>query len=164
MYMTTFDFSPLFRSTIGFDRLQKLMDAALEMDQATTGYPPYNIETTGDDAYRITMAVAGFGADDLSVEARENTLTVSGQKKQENGDGKLYLHRGIASREFVRRFQLADHVRVAGANLGNGLLTIDLVREVPEELKPRRIEIAAGAPESLVAKAKKLIEGGKKAA
>ena len=161
--MTTFDFSPLFRSTIGFDRLQKLMDSALEMDQATSGYPPYNIEATGKDAYRITMAVAGFDAADLEIEAQENTLTVTGRKEQE-GEESLYLHRGIAGRDFVRRFQLADYVTVAGANLANGLLTIDLVRELPEKLKPRRIEIAAARPVGLVAKAKKLIEGSDKAA
>lgn len=161
--MTTFDFSPLFRSTIGFERFQKLMDAALETDQATSGYPPYDIESTGEDAYRITMAVAGFDIQELDVEAHENTLSVSGRKRRE-GEDRVYLHRGVAGRDFVRRFQLADYVKVAGANLANGLLTIDLARELPEEMKPRRIEIAAGAPQGLVAKAKKLIEGADKAA
>lgn len=161
--MTTFDFSPLFRSTIGFERFQKLMDAALEMDQATSGYPPYNIEATGKDAYRITLAVAGFDVDDIEIEVKESTLTVSGCNGQQ-GEERTYLHRGIAGRDFVRRFQLADHVNVVGANLANGLLTIELARELPEALKPRRIEIAVAKPVGLVAKAKKLIEGSDKAA
>ena len=141
--MNGFDFSPLFRSTIGFDRLTRLMDTASQVDSGSP-YPPYNIEATGEDAYRLTMAVAGFGADDLEITAKESALVVTG-KAQKDEEGKQYLHRGIARRAFERRFQLADHIRVAGASLDNGLLHVDLVREVPEALKPRKIEIASGA-------------------
>lgn len=142
--MNSFDFSPLFRSTIGFDRLTRLMDAASQVDTGSA-YPPYNIETTGENAYRLTMAVAGFGADDLDITAKEGALVVTGKARKEDEE-KHYLHRGIARRAFERRFQLADHIRVAGASLDNGLLHVDLVREVPEALKPRKIEIATGAP------------------
>ncbi len=161
--MTTYDFSPLFRSTVGFDRFARLVDSALQSEPATTAYPPYNIETTNEDAYRITMAVAGFGEDELGIEAKENTLTITGRKDDEGQDAR-YLHRGIAARHFQRRFQLADHVKVAGANLSNGLLSVDLVREVPEEMKPRRITIKNEAPTSLVAKAKSLLDGSSRKA
>lgn len=137
------DFSPFYRSTVGFDRLFSMLDSMGQPDSAQT-YPPYNIERTGEDAYRITMAVAGFGEDELHLEAHRNVLTVKGEKsEQKDGEGAELLYRGIAGRTFERRFQLADHVEVSGAELKNGLLHIDLVREVPEELKPRRIAISA---------------------
>ncbi|MEX0344203.1 MAG: Hsp20 family protein [Rhizobiaceae bacterium] len=137
------DFSPFYRSTVGFDRLFSMLDSMGQPDSAQS-YPPYNIERTGEDAYRITMAVAGFGEDELELEAHRNVLTVKGEKAdQKDGEGAELLYRGIAGRTFERRFQLADHVEVSGAELKNGLLHIDLVREVPEELKPRRIAISA---------------------
>ena len=154
--MTTFDFTPLFRSTVGFDRLARLYDQALQ-ETAQPNYPPCDIEITGENAYRITLAVAGFGEDEISIEAVEDTLTVEGRKKAAD-KAATYLYHGIAARDFVRKFQLADHVKVAIAGLDNGILWIDLVREVPEAMKPRRIAIKAGAPEGLVAKTKKLIE------
>ncbi|HLI20680.1 MAG TPA: Hsp20 family protein [Stellaceae bacterium] len=151
--MNGFDFSPLFRSTIGFDRLTRLIDAASQIDSGASAYPPYNIEATGENAYKLTMAVAGFAAEDLEVTAKEGALFVTGKSRKEDED-KHYLHRGIARRAFERRFQLADHIRVAGASLDNGLLHVDLVREVPEALKPRKIEIASGArPQVLEQKA-----------
>ena len=136
-------FSPLYRSTVGFDRLFTMLDSLAQPDQSQT-YPPYNIERTGDNSYRITMAVAGFGEDDLSIEAREHVLTVKGEKAdgKDNGEGE-FLYRGIAKRTFERRFQLAEYVEVNGAKLENGLLHVDLVREIPEAMKPRRIEITA---------------------
>jgi molecular chaperone IbpA len=146
--MTTLDFSPLFRSTVGFDRLFLFFEDALRRDAAEVGYPPYNIEKTGEDSYRITMAVAGLGKEDLNVEARANTLLVSAKRREEVADN-AYLHRGIAGRGFSRQFRLADHVKVAGADLENGLLHIDLVRELPEEMKPRRIEISTSARKKL---------------
>ncbi|MGO8868748.1 MAG: Hsp20 family protein [Alphaproteobacteria bacterium] len=149
--MRTFDLSPLFRSTVGFDRMSQLLDSALRVDEAQLSYPPYNIEKTGEDSYRITMAVAGFGQDDLSIVSQENSVTISG-KAQEVPEGVEYLHRGIARRAFQRRFELADHIKVKGAELVNGLLHLDLVREVPEEQKPREIKISA-APKSVEAKA-----------
>jgi molecular chaperone IbpA len=140
--MRNFDFSPLYRSTVGFDRLFSLLDQVAQPDSGTT-YPPYNIERTGDDAYRITMAVAGFGEDEISIEAHRNVLTVKGEKGEQNAaDGSELLYRGIASRAFERRFQLADHVEVSGATLKNGLLHVDLKRNIPEEMKPRKIEIS----------------------
>lgn len=143
--MTSFDFSPLFRSTIGFDRLSQLLDQAL-VDEGSS-YPPYNIEKTGDDAYRITMAIAGFGEDDLNIVAQENMLVVSGKAKP--ADEKTeFLYRGIAGRAFERRFQLADHIKVVGAQLVNGLLHVDLVREVPEAKRPRQIKVETGAPKA----------------
>lgn len=154
--MTTFDFTPLFRSTIGFDRFARLIDEAMQ-ETAAPNYPPCNIEVTGENAYRITLAVAGFAEDEISVEAVEDLLTVEGHKKATDKDAQ-YLYRGIAARDFVRKFQLADHVKVVGAGLDNGLLWIDLVREVPEAMKPRKIAIKSGAPEGIVGKAKKLIE------
>ncbi|MEE8280348.1 MAG: Hsp20 family protein [Alphaproteobacteria bacterium] len=154
--MTTFDFTPLFRSTIGFDRLMPFFEDALRWDESAATYPPYNIEKAGEDSYRITMAVAGFNKDDLNIEVRANALVVTGEKKAEDED-RAYLHRGIAGRSFVRQFRLADHVNVTGADLGNGLLHIDLVRELPEEMKPRRIEISTSAPiKRLIEKAKKV--------
>ncbi len=161
--MTTFDFAPLFRSTVGFDRFARLVDSTLQAGTATPAYPPYNIEATDEDAYRITMAVAGFREDDLDITIKENTLTVSGAQAKEDGE-RRFLYQGIAARNFVQKFQLAEHVRVAGANLADGMLTVDLVREVPEAMKPRTIKIQGGAPESIVAKAKKLIEGKEEAA
>lgn len=140
--MRTFDLSPLYRSTVGFDRFATLLDQVLTAEGAQPAYPPYNIEKTGENAYRITLAVAGFGMGDLDIEAREGVLIVKGGKAQEQGENApVYLHRGIAERSFERRFQLADHVRASGAHMENGLLHIDLVHEVPEALKPRKIEI-----------------------
>lgn len=143
--MNALDFSPLFRSTIGFDRLMRLADAATRVDTAALSYPPYNIEKTGEDTYRLTMAVAGFAKDELEIVAQENAVIVTGKSKNGEDEGK-YLHRGIARRAFERRFHLADHIKVTGASLDNGLLHVELAREVPEQLKPRTIEIAAGAP------------------
>ncbi|MCW5697199.1 MAG: Hsp20 family protein [Bauldia sp.] len=142
--MRQFDLSPLYRSTVGFDRLFSLFDRLSDVENAAPSYPPYNIERTGENAYRITMAVAGFGEGDLNVEVKEGVLTVKGEKKDEAGAGREVLYRGIAGRAFERRFQLADYVEVRGAALENGLLHLDLVREIPESLKPRRIEIASG--------------------
>ena len=138
--MRTYDFTPLYRSTIGFDRLANVLDSVLTNDVGGQTYPPYNIEKTGDDAYRITLAVAGFTDDELTIEAREGQLVISGKKAAEEGEPN-FLYRGIATRAFERRFQLADHVRATGAATENGLLHVDLVREVPEALKPRKIEI-----------------------
>ncbi len=139
--MRAIDFSPLYRSTVGFDRMFSLLDNLNNPEPAQT-YPPYNIELTGENSYRITMAVAGFGESDLSIEAKENTLTIKGELQNNEGeDGKEVLFRGIAGRAFERRFQLADHVEVRDASLENGLLHIDLVREIPEAMKPRKIAI-----------------------
>ncbi|HVY19094.1 MAG TPA: Hsp20 family protein [Bauldia sp.] len=141
--MRTFDLTPFYRSTVGFDRLFNLLDANVGGEAQT--YPPYNIERTGEDAYRITMAVAGFGEADLSIEAKENTLTVKGEKKADAEKKESeFLYRGIGARAFERRFQLADYVEVKGANLENGLLHVDLVRVVPESKKPRTISIGNG--------------------
>ena len=142
--MRNFDFSPLYRSTIGFDRLFSLLDQYASVDGGAPSYPPYNIERTGENAYRITIAVAGFGEEELSVETRENTLTVRGSKEtaaKSEADKREVLYQGIAARAFERRFQLADHVQVIGASVANGLLHVDLVREVPEAQKPRSIPI-----------------------
>ena len=145
--MNGLDFSPLFRSTIGFDRFTRLLDAASRVDSASLGYPPYNIEKTGGDSYRLTMAVAGFSPSELDITTHENTLVVTGkaQKEEEKKNGNGYLHRGIARRAFERRFSLADHMKVTGANLNNGMLHVDLVHEVPEAAKPRTIAIGTGA-------------------
>ena len=140
--MRNFDLAPLYRATVGFDQMADLMDRVLASDVQAPTYPPYNIERTADDAWRITIAVAGFAADELAVEVRENALIVSGRKAAEDGN-RVYLHRGIATRAFDRRFHLADHVRVTDAAHADGLLHIDLVREVPEALKPRRIAISS---------------------
>ncbi len=137
------DFSPLYRSTVGFDRLFSMLDTLGQPDNGGQTYPPYNIERTGEDAYRISMAVAGFGEDDISIEAHRNVLTIKGEKSDEQKEGAELLYRGIASRAFERRFQLADHVEVKGAELKNGLLYIDLKRNIPEEMKPRKIEISS---------------------
>jgi molecular chaperone IbpA len=134
------DFSPLYRSTVGFDRLFTMLDSLAQPDNGQS-YPPYNIERTGEDAYRISMAVAGFADDDISIEAHRNVLTIKGEKPETKDETSEFLHRGIASRAFERRFQLADHVEVVGALLKNGLLHIDLKRSVPEEMKPRKIAI-----------------------
>ncbi|MBV2359586.1 Hsp20 family protein [Thalassococcus sp. CAU 1522] len=142
--MRTLDFAPLYRATVGFDQIADLMDRVLTNDVQTQTYPPYNIEKTADDAYRISIAVAGFSDDDLSVEVKEQALVVSARKAEEE-TGKTYLHRGIATRAFERKFALADHVRVTGATHENGMLHVDLVREIPEALKPRRIAIAKAA-------------------
>jgi len=139
--MRNFDFTPMHRATIGFDQIADLMDRVLNTDVAQPSYPPYNIEKTADDAYRISIAVAGFSENDLSIEVKEHALFVSAKKRDEDGSDKTYLHRGIATRAFERRFHLADHIRVTGASHVDGMLNIDLVREVPEALKPRRIEI-----------------------
>ena len=138
--MATLDFTPLYRSSIGFDWVPTLLSHALEREE--TGYPPYNIEKCGDDQYRIVMALAGFGPDDIDIVCEQGRLSVRGQK-QEAGDT-TYLHRGIAARPFLRQFDLADHVEVTGATMGEGLLVIDLKRELPEALKPRRIPIGKG--------------------
>lgn len=143
--MDRFDFSPLFRSTIGFDRLARMVDTATRVDNAALSYPPYNIEKVGEDSYRLTMAVAGFAQNELDITVHENTLIVTGKAAQEDGNGR-YLHQGIARRAFERRFSLADHLKVIGASLDNGLLHVDLVREVPEAMKPRTIKIAGGEP------------------
>jgi molecular chaperone IbpA len=139
--MRTFDLTPLYRSTVGFDRVFDLLDSAGKAE--STGYPPYNIERLDDNDYRITLAVAGFGEADLDLEIRENTLTITGARK-DGDDGQEFLYQGIAGRSFERRFQLAEHVKVAGASLVNGLLNIDLKREIPEAMKPRKIAINGG--------------------
>ncbi|MFZ1468576.1 MAG: Hsp20 family protein [Paracoccaceae bacterium] len=145
--MRSFDFAPLYRATVGFDRVADLMDRALMADGAQPTYPPYNIEKTADDAYRISIAVAGFAPDELSVEVKEGTLHVAARKAEAEGE-RSYLHRGIATRAFERRFALADHVKVTGAVHEHGMLHIDLAREIPEAARPRRIEIARPAGEA----------------
>lgn len=142
--MRTIDFTPLFRSSVGFDRMQRVLDSLSRMEEQSASYPPYNIESHGEDAYRITMAIAGFSQDDLEITVEENRLIVTGNARG-NEDGVTMLHRGIAGRSFERRFELADHIKVVGANLDNGLLQIDLVREVPEEHKPRKIAVTTGS-------------------
>jgi molecular chaperone IbpA len=143
--MRTFDLAPLYRSTVGFDRLFSLLDQG--MDGAAPGYPPYNIERTGDNEYRVTVAVAGFGEPELTVVAKENTLTIRGEKNaKEEGERGEVLYQGIAARAFERVFQLADFVQVKGAKLENGLLHVDLIREIPEAKKPRQIPIGNGKP------------------
>jgi molecular chaperone IbpA len=150
--MTSADLSPLYRTLIGFDRISNLIDSATRLD-AAPGYPPFNIERTGDDSFRIELAVAGFAPEDLSIDFKENTLTVAGAK-QAQAEQRQFLHRGIAERNFERRFSLADYVRVTEAKLENGLLTIELVRELPEALKPRKIEIGGNAAVKQTAKPK----------
>jgi len=142
--MRTIDFSPLYRSVVGFDRLADLLDNAAA-DGAAGGYPPYNIERTDENAYRVEIAVAGFRAEELSIEVKENLLTVTGRKAA-NDEPRRFLHRGLAERNFERKFQLADYVIVTEANLADGLLSIALKRELPEALKPRRVEISLGQP------------------
>jgi molecular chaperone IbpA len=143
--MRTFDLSPLYRSTVGFDRLFSLLDQSASPDGPVASYPPYNIEKTGETSYRISVAVAGFTEADLSIEVKEQTLTIRGEKVSAQGETKAeYLHQGIAARAFERRFQLADYVFVKGASLQHGLLHVDLAREIPEAMKPRQIAINAG--------------------
>ncbi len=149
--MRNFDFAPLYRNSVGFDRMAKTLDSLLEIEQSGTGYPPFNIEKTGDANYRITLAVAGFAADEIDIESKESTLVIKGAKA-EMDEQPEYLHRGIAQRAFERRFQLADYVRVHDASLENGLLHIDLEREIPEALKPRKIEIAGAKKTKKIAK------------
>jgi molecular chaperone IbpA len=153
--MRTFDLAPLYRSTVGFDRLFSLLDQVSGFEGTTPGYPPYNIERTGENDYRITVAVAGFSEPELSLVAKENTLTIRGEKqaKTEESKGET-LYQGIAARAFERVFQLADHVEVKGAQLENGLLHVDLVREVPEAMKPRQIRIGNGNGSAKVVDAK----------
>lgn len=151
--MTRFDLTPLFRSSVGFDHLSNMIDSAFNQATDTMSYPPYNIEKLSEDNYRISMAVAGFEESDIEITSQENTLTVSAKAQQDNGKGEReYLYRGIAGRAFERRFQLADYIRVTDAALLNGMLHIDLVREVPERMKPRNIAITTGK------KAQKTIE------
>ncbi len=153
--MRTFDFSPLYRSTVGFDQLQSLLDSVTR-DASQPTYPPYNIERLGESDYRITMAVAGFAEQDLSIEVKQNVLTISGKRTEPENTN--YLYQGIAGRSFERRFQLADHVEVRGARLENGLLHVELVRQIPEQLKPRQVAITSVAPKA------KAIEGSLAAA
>lgn len=141
--MRAFDMTPLYRATVGFDQIADLMDRALASDVGQNSYPPYNIEKTDDDAWRISIAVAGFSDDDLGIEVKDRSLQITGRKAGDETE-RNYLHRGIATRAFERRFHLADHVHVTGASHENGMLHIDLTREVPEALKPRRIAISAG--------------------
>jgi len=151
--MRSFDFAPLHRASIGFDQIADLMDRTLNADVAQPSYPPYNIEKTDADAYRISIAVAGFAEADLNVEVKENGLIVTARKAPEESE-RSYLHRGIANRAFERRFTLADHVRVTNASHADGMLHIDLQREVPEALKPRRIEISSKSAKSNLVEAK----------
>jgi len=160
---STFDYSPLFRSTVGFDRLLNLLDSTARLEDARQGYPPYDIHKAAGDRYGITIAVAGFTEDDLHVEARENAVVVAGDRRETEKDCE-FLHRGIAGRTFRRTFELADYVKVVGARLETGLLHIDLVREIPEEMKPRKIEIATSGAKKIASKAKKLVEKVKDAA
>lgn len=146
--MRNFDFSPLYRATVGFDQIADLMDRVMTNDVTPPSYPPYNIEKTGDDGYRISVAVAGFTEDELSVDVKDNALHISA-KKADDDAAPSYLHRGIATRAFDRRFQLADHIHVTGASHQHGMLHIDLLREVPEALRPRRIEIGAPKPKQV---------------
>lgn len=146
--MRDFDLSPLYRSTIGFDRLARLLDTNASVDTSANSYPPYNIEQLDENDYRITMAVAGFDQSEISVEAKDNSLSISG-KKEPLKDETRYLHRGIAARSFERNFQVADHVVVTGASLVNGLLHVELQRQLPEEKKPRQIKIGTGKAKAL---------------
>ncbi|HEX9875917.1 MAG TPA: Hsp20 family protein [Gammaproteobacteria bacterium] len=161
--MTNFDFSPFYRSTIGFDRMAQLLENAQSVKDVEKSYPPYDIEAVGKDHYRVTIAAAGFAKSDLIVEVRENTLHVSGKKTDERDDAQ-YLYRGIGQRAFDRQFRIADHVKMENAWLENGLLTMDLVRELPESMKPRTIAIASGAPTEIMSKEKTQLGGDKKAA
>lgn len=160
--MSTFDLSPLFRTSVGFDRLMRTLQESAQWSEASNGYPPYNIEKTGDDRYRITVAVAGFSEAELAVQVHETVLTVEGKRRPERAGA--FLYRGIAGRSFKRQFQLADHLQVVGAALDNGLLVVDLVREVPEAMKPRQIPIATTTPSPAGEPAPERIETGKQAA
>lgn len=147
--MTTFDFSPLYRSSVGFDRLFNLLDAGTR--NSGPSYPPYNIELSAENEYRISMAVAGFSTDELDITSEQNVLKIVGKKSEDADAGeKRFLHRGIAARNFEHRFQLADHVRVVGAKLENGLLHIDLLREIPEAMRPQKIAIEGASHENLI--------------
>ena len=155
--MRTYDFAPLYRSTVGFDRLASMVDRAMSVDVNTNGYPPYNIEKTDENDFRISVAIAGFSEDDLLIEMRDGQLVISAKKAEEEDTGQVtYLHRGIASRAFEKRFHLADNVRAIGASTENGILHVEMVREVPEALKPRRIEIT-GTCKTIEAKSLSLI-------
>lgn len=159
--MHAYDLSPLFRSTIGFDRINQLIDSAFKMDERALAYPPYNIVKTGEDTYEIVMAVAGFKQEDLNIVVQENTLIVSGANgEKEEEQGAAYLHKGIATRNFERKFQLADHVKVADASLDNGLLTLHLRREVPEASRPRTVAINNTTGKTVEASSKKKIANG----
>ena len=148
--MRPFDFAPLYRSTVGFDRLFQLLDGAGGVESEANTYPPYNIERKSENEYRISMAVAGFAKDEIDIQVKEQSLTIKGEKKADDKD-RQFLHRGIATRAFERRFQLADHVEVTGADLQDGLLHVDLVRNVPERLKPRAVQIGTGATKQIEA-------------
>ncbi|MGB0670624.1 MAG: Hsp20 family protein [Rhodospirillales bacterium] len=144
--MRTYDLSPLYRVAVGFDQLQRQLDQLMKVDHQSNAYPPYNIEQVDENAYRITMAVAGFGESELDVTQENNSLVITGRAQEEDADpARTFLHRGIAGRAFERRFELADHIKVTGAELVNGLLSVDLVREVPEAMKPRKIAIGGRA-------------------
>ena len=149
--MRHIDFAPLYRSTVGFDRLFDMLDSVAGFDAGASAYPPYNIERLGENEYRITMAVAGFSEDELKVEVKEQTLSIRGEKRPDEGE-RQFLHHGIATRTFDRRFRLADHVEVKGADLKDGLLNVDLVRNVPERLKPRTITIGNGSMKQVEAR------------
>ncbi|MBL4540769.1 MAG: Hsp20 family protein [Rhodobacteraceae bacterium] len=155
--MRSIDLTPLYRASVGFDQFADLLDRVFSQDMGQSGYPPFNIEKTDEDAYRISLAVAGFTADELSIELRDNALFVSA-RKAEDGRERTFLHRGIAERGFEKRFQLADHIKVTGATHENGMLHIDLQREIPEALKPRTIAIA-----SAKASRPEMVEGDKAA-
>ena len=142
--MRTLDLSPLFRASVGFDSLARVFDAATRVDDTTYSYPPYNIAKSGEDTYRITFALAGFAENDIDIQVENNTLTVRGKQAQDK-DATTYLHRGIAGRSFERKFELANHIQVTGAQMQNGLLHVDLKREIPEALKPRRVAINSNA-------------------
>lgn len=155
--MSTFDLTPLARTSIGFDRLVEMVDAAMQSDGESESYPPYNIEQSDEDTYRITMAVAGFGEEDLSVAIHGNTLIIKGKSRPAKVDTK-YLHRGIAGRAFEKHFQLADFIKIGAASLRNGLLSIELIREIPEAMRPRNIEIKSEDDPRLQSKAGKIID------
>jgi len=142
--MRSIDLSPLYRASVGFDRLFNTLDSVNRLEDSALSYPPYNIEKVSEDAYRIVMAVAGFGEGDLDITAKENSLVISGRKDKPETEEVTFLHRGIANRAFERRFDLADHIKVTGAKLENGLLSVELVREIPEAKKPRTIAITSG--------------------
>lgn len=148
--MRTYDLTPLFRTTVGFDRMSRLLDSAMQLENSASNYPPYNIVKVDDNAYRITLAVAGFAEEELTIETHNGKLKVTGERTEATDDHE-YLHRGIAGRGFERTFQLADHVHVVGATLANGLLHVELEREIPEALKPRRIAIGNGEPAQITA-------------